>query len=293
MLDKVVVALGFFDSVHIGHRSVIKSARKIADSNNAKLVVISFSGNLRKAINGESEKYIYTDCERESLIKNIGADQVFFAPCTKEFLSLERREFLDLINQKFNIIAYVCGLDYRFGKNALGDVNFLSEYAKEKEQDLSIVKYSTFNGEKVSTKGIKSLLFNGEIELANNLLVDKYTLSGVVENGRKVGRTIGFPTINFAVDVDRQPLKNGVYLGHTEIDNKIYKAIINYGNRPTFSLDERVIEAHILDFDGDLYGKKIKLVFDKFIRDIIKFDDINELKIQLEKDAKKASKLEI
>lgn len=293
MLDKVVVALGFFDSVHIGHRSVIKSARKIADSNNAKLVVFSFSGNLRKAINGENEKYIYTDFERESLIKSIGADEVFFAPCTKEFLALDRSEFLSFLNEKFNIIAYVCGLDYRFGKGALGDVDFLSDYAKEKGQILFLEKDCLFQGNKVSTKGIKSLLYNGEIEKANSLLVDKYSLSSIVKSGRKVGRTMGFPTINFTIESERQPLKNGVYLGHTIIDKKSYKAIINYGNRPTFSLDDRVVEAHILDFEGDLYGKKITLVFDKFIRDIFKFDDINQLKIQLEKDVALARSIEI
>ena len=281
---KTVFALGFFDSVHIGHRAVISSARKIANDGGFTLTVFSFSGNLKKAVNNSNDKIVYNDEERKELISSLGVDQIYFAPVTKEFLDTERKDFLDFINKKFNICTYVCGSDYRFGKGGLGDVEFLKNYAREKGQTVFIQEDCVLDGKKVSTTSIKELLTNGNIKQANLLLKEPYFYSSIVLSGRKVGKKIGFPTINFKADNQKQRLKNGVYFGHVFLDGKIYKTIINYGNRPTYGLDDVLIETHIIDFDGDLYKKTVKLYFDGFLRDIKRFFNENQLIEQLKKD---------
>lgn len=281
---KTVIALGFFDSVHIGHRAVISSARKIADDGGNTLTVFSFSGNLKKTINNKNDKIVYDDLERKELITLLGADEVFFAPLTKEFLNTDKKDFLEFINQNYNICTYVCGKDYRFGKGGLGDVEFLTEYAQKNGQTVFVQDDCIMDGKKVSTTLIKELLINGEIKKANALLKTPYSYSSVVLDGRKVGSKLGFPTINLKVDGEKQRLKNGVYFGHVTIDNKKYKTVINYGNRPTYGLDEVLIEAHVIDFDGNLYGKKIKLYFDGFLRDIKRFSSEKELIKQLKTD---------
>ena len=286
MSDKIktVIALGFFDSVHIGHRAVISSARKIADDGGYTLTVFSFSGNLKKAVNKNNEKIVYDDSERKILIASLGVDDVVLLPVSNVFLDTDRKDFLDFINNKLDICAYVCGKDYRFGKGGKGDVDFLTEYAYKKGQSVFVQDDCVVDGEKVSTTLIKKFLSLGQIEKANRLLKEPYFYSSHVLDGRKVGSKIGFPTVNLKVDGEKQHLKNGVYFGHVTIDNKEYKTVINYGDRPTYGLDEVLIEAHVIDFKGNLYGQKIKLFFDGYLRDIVRFSNEKELIQQLKTD---------
>ena len=139
-------------------------------------------------------------------------------------------------------------------------------------------------GKKCSTTAIKEALTLGDIKRANTLLGRNYSVSGVVRRDRHVGTEIGFPTVNIAINRDKFSLKNGVYSGKIDIDGKCYKTVINYGARPTFDLGERLIEAHIVGFSGDLYGKKLTVEFTDFIREIKKFNGKEELIKQLKKD---------
>ena len=290
MLDKkqgVVIALGYFDCVHLGHRRVINKAKTLAQQLNCQSAIFTFEGNLRSALGRGDEKFVYNVQERKSLFEKLGVSNVFFAPVTKEFLSLTAQEFLDFINQKYNVLGYVCGKDFRFGKGGLGDGEFLEKYAKANNQIVEIVDILTKNGLKVSTSLIKTLLSQGDMQSANALLDENYVVSGTVFEDRKVGSSLGFPTVNIKVDKDKQSLKNGVYYGGINIDGVDKKAVINYGTRPTFNLDNTLIEAHIIDFNGNLYGKTITLRFDGFLRDIEKFSSAEQLKCQLEKDVEK------
>ena len=288
MSDKFVVALGYFDSVHIGHVKVINEAVSYAKSVNAKVVVFTFSGNLRAFFKGETEKQIYTASEKEKIMISLGVSEVFFAPVNKTFLNKGRLAFLNYVNKKYNVCAYVCGEDYAFGKSAKGDVSFLKDYALSKNQSVITVLEEKLNGEKISTSKIKSHLKNGEVEKANELLGRAYSICGKVYKDRGVGKKIGFPTANVKVDVKKQALKNGVYAGKVIVGDKKYSAIINYGARPTFSLSEIILEAHLFGFNGNLYGKNIEVCFDKFIRDVLTFSTKDELISQIEKDVKKA-----
>lgn len=288
MLDKenkaTVLALGYFDSVHLGHRKVIEKAKSYANAHNAKLIVITFGGNLRAMLSGEQDKNVYLTNEREELLKQLGVDDIFFAPVDFDFLSMEKIDFLNMLNRKYEINCYVCGEDYRFGKLARGTVDDIKRYAKEKNQDCIVTETELYNGEKISTSHIKRLLSNGNVEKANLLLASPYFVSGKVFSDRKVGRNLGFPTINLKIDKDKHHLKNAVYKGHIFIEGVKYNTIINYGSRPTFDMSNKLIEAHIVDFDGDLYGKDVKLYFDSFMREIQKFSSLERLQEQLKKD---------
>lgn len=285
-LTPTVIALGYFDSVHLGHQKVINSARILANDKGAKTVVFTFKGNLKGALNGEKEKTVFTWKEREKFIKDLGVDQIYFAPTNREFLSLSKKEFLDTLCATYKVVGFVSGKDYRFGKFGEGDVAFLSEYSKNNDITYLIVDTLSNESEKISTTLIKGLLTCGKIKKVNALLGRQYSITGEVFADRKVGRSIGYPTLNIKVDKDKHGLKYGVYYGDITIDGVKYSTVINYGARPTYGLDEKLIEAHVIDFNGDLYGKTVTLFFNAFMRDVKKFDSEQQLKEQLKADVK-------
>lgn len=285
MLDnKVVIALGYFDSVHKGHRLVLDTAKRCAKKHGASFVVFTFDGNVKSFFTNQPDKSIYTSEERLQILNELGVDQVFFAPTTSEFLSLSKQEFLDFLCEKYNVVAYVSGEDYTFGKFGSGNVDYLREYASAHGQEYVVVDTLLSDAEKVSTTRVKSLLSKGDVKGANALLVRHYSVAGRVCHDRKVGKKLGFPTINLHVNKHKFNILDGVYKGHVFIDSVKYDAIINYGARPTFNLDEKLLEAHILDFDGDLYDREITVFFDQFMRNIQKFSSSCELQSQLQTD---------
>ena len=290
MLDKVlptVIAMGYFDSVHLGHQRVIKEARALADKKGCSLTVFTFLGNVKDVLNGRKETSVYLPKEREKIIKDLGADEIYFAPITKEFLSLDKKVFLDNLNQKFVIKGYVSGIDYTFGAFGKGNVEYLTEYAKMHNQTHVVVDTLTIEHQKVSTTLINRLLESGDVNKVNRLLGRNYSICGTVKKDRQVGKTLGFPTANVLLDNQKFAIKTGVYLGVVWVNGKLYKSIINYGARPTFDLDKKLVEAHLIGFDGDLYEKQIEVQFLEYMRDIQKFDSAEKLIEQLERDVQK------
>lgn len=286
MLDNfrpTVIALGYFDSVHLGHQMVIKRAKDIAQKSDMSLTVFTFFGNLKGAIGGQ-DKCVFLTKEREKFLKNLGADEIYFAPVTKEFLQTDRKDFLDYLNQKYNIKYYVSGADYTFGAFGTGNTEYLTDYAIKNGQQHVIVDTFLMSNQKVSTTLVKSLLSKGDVKGAVALLGRNYSISGVVVKDRQVGTKLGFPTANIILDKDKFRLCDGVYVGKVIIDNKEYYAIINYGARPTFDLEKKLLEVHIIDFCGDLYGTEIEVLFLDYIRPIKKFDSVEDLKSQLQSD---------
>ncbi len=283
-LQPAVIALGYFDSVHRGHREVISRARALADLLKVRLAVFTFGGNLKASLCGGEEKYVYSPKERAGILYSLGADEIIFAPVDEEFLSTDRREFLENLDVKYDVKGYVCGDDYRFGRAGEGDVAYLSDYALEKGKKLIVCETVMTGGEKISTTMIKKLLAEGDIRRANDCLGSPFFITGEVAEGRKVGRKLGFPTVNLAIDKDKQALKDGVYAGHVNIGGIKYRAIINYGTRPTFGLSDKTAEAHILGFEGDLYGQELTLYFQGYMREVKRFAKEEDLAAQLSAD---------
>ena len=284
--NALVMCLGAFDSVHLGHKSLIKKAHDLKESYSANLAVFTFN-NDHSIFTSKRLGEVFTFNERLLRLEEMLVDEVCEAELNEEFANLSPNEFLTQLTDNRLIRAFVCGNDFKFGKNAQGNVEFLKEFCNKNNIDLYVCDFVTDEFEnKVATSTIKNHLLNGEVKLVNKLLGDKYFIMGKVVEGRKVGRTLGFPTANLQISSTKMPIKSGVYLTEVFINNKKYGAITNVGNAPTFNDNSFLIETHIKDFSGDLYDKILKVYFCEYIRPIVKFNSKEELIKQLNDDLK-------
>ncbi len=283
------LALGNFDGLHLGHKRIITKMLGYAKENDLDVALFTFENDLDLFL-GKKGGLVHIFSERKKILENLGVQKILSYNADKNFLSMEGKEFLDKINDKIEIKAYFCGKDYAFGKGASCKTDCLTEYAKAKNQKVFVVDDYELFGEKVSTTRIKKHLENGEIERANKLLGESYFIDGKVVTERQVGRTLGYPTANLKLDIEKFKLKDGVYGGYTFIDGKKYNVAINYGGRPTFEMDGMFLEAYVIDYSGDLYGKCLTLYFEKYIRSIERFNSAEELKKQIERDIEKCKK---
>lgn len=277
--EEIVLLLGYFDCIHIGHQRLIEKAKNLKDVKGCKIALFTFKND-----NFCKDGALLLFDERISKAERLGVDEIIVADFNEEFKNTSCADFIDELYRNLNVSAVVCGFDYKFGKNAGGNAQTLADICEKRNTPCYIIPKTESNGKKISSTLIKSLLNQGKIKEANELLGEEYSLTGQVVHGREVGRTIGFPTANVNVPANKFRIKNGVYKTRVVINGKSYDAITNYGARPTFNLGEVLTESYVKDFDGDLYGKVITVIFLDFIRDIEKFYDIDKLKEQLEKD---------
>ena len=280
--QKVVLALGYFDCLHIGHKRLVLTAKLMAEKAGALSGVFTFSnnpGNLLKKKN----KLINTFEERLVILEKLGVDAVFFTEFTRDFMSISAEQFLQLLKEK-NVVGVVCGFDYTFGKMSFGNVKMLKDFCEENDIMFSMVDMVGFDGEKASATLVKEFLIDGEMEKVNQCLGHRYFMTGKVCHGHGVGSKQVYPTANIKIAQDKLYPKLGVYAGEVNVDNSVYKCVINVGNRPTFDDDVDNIEVYIIDYKGDLYGKDITVYFSKYIREIKKFSDAQQLKEQISCD---------
>lgn len=288
-MTKKVFALGFFDSIHIGHRYLLDFAKKQADKRKETVVVATFDDNFLTAL-GRNDAEIFLLNERQRILSFLGFDDTLVLPSCKEFLSAGRTEFLDFIINK-NPSAIVVGKDYRFGRNAEGDALFLQEYCQNKGIDVYVVDLLNYNGKKVSSTEIRDLLKEGEVKKASELLGDRFFYSGRVKQGRKQGRTIGFPTVNIDIPPDKIQIMSGVYATKTIVNGIEYVSVTNVGKHPTFGDDVFNVETYVIDENVNLYGEDIKIEFYEFLRNVVKFENKSELAEQIEKDVERTKKV--
>lgn len=278
--EKIVVALGFFDCFHLGHRKIVDKTIELAKNNKCSSALLTFENNFFDVL-GRNNKLIYTFPERKVIAEQLGLDLVISCQFDKFFMNLTSSQFLEQLEQ-FNISAVVCGFDYTFGSDK-ADVKLLSQAFESRAIPVYVIDAVTDNGAKISSTLIRQELAASNIIVVNKYLNSCYTITGIVVQGRHVGGKIGFPTANLQVSKDKL-LPNGVFGGKVIIDGKEYKTIVNVGSKPTFEISQPSIEAHIIDFSGDLYGKEITVAITKFLRPIQKFRDTTELVQQLKKD---------
>ncbi len=263
--------LGGFDGLHVGHRELLSRAKDSGLSVGVMTIV------------GGKEKCLFTFAEREDIFKTADVDFVFELPFA-EIKDFTPEQFLRILEKEFSPKLFVCGEDFRFGAKATGTPEILK---KSTQVRVEIVPLLEMNGEKVSSTYVKTLLDKGAAEEAARLLAHPFFLMGEVYADRKIGRTIGFPTANIVYPTGKYPLKIGVYETRVCVDGKTYKGITNYGARPTFADDTVVTETYLDGFDGDLYGKTLKVEFIRYLRDVQKFDGVDALKTQLEEDLRR------
>lgn len=272
--EKIVLALGYFDSIHKGHQQLLKTANKLSTKYNALSTVLIFTG-------GYKGKNVFTLEERLLRLKTMGIKKVIIKELTQDFMKKSYQEFIQELLNSYNIVGIVTGSDFTYGYKGLGDTKYLEDICRENYIEYIAVDIEKDCGEKISSSKIKNLLTNGDIKKANELLCGNYFIYGKVERGKGVGKTLGFPTANVKISEEKYPLKEGVYLTFVYVENTLHSAITNVGSQPTFQGKEYIIETYIDNFDKDIYDKYLTVYFIERIRDVIEFDSIDGLKKQL------------
>ena len=276
----VALALGFFDSLHIVHRRIISNAVDYAKQNGCSSAVFTFMDDGICSLKGDM---IYLYNERKKLLEQLCVDYVVpfvFSECA----TLDKLEFLDKITTLVEVKAIFCGYDFTFGYKGQGEVAFLQNYCDKKGIQLFVAEKEIAYNEKISSSMIKKFLLSGEIEKANSLLVNPYSITSTVIKGRGEGSLFGFPTANILTNKNKMLIKEGVYGTFTIIDGKKYESVTSVGIKPTFNDMSVSIETLIKDFNGNIYDKEITIEFNKYIRDIYKFESKELLKAQIDKD---------
>jgi riboflavin kinase/FMN adenylyltransferase len=287
-----VIVLGSFDGIHSGHRTLINSARKLADKikkdqhiKDIEVMVCTFKNHPLSVVNKEiCPKLVMSNEEKSILFEKLKVDIVNFMEFNKEFMSISPDEFIKNLKKYYNVKGIVVGFNYRFGYKNLGDVEILKKYSEILDYQLFVVNPVTVDGEVVSSSAIRHNLQEGNIEKANKFLDRPFMLKGYIIKGKQIGRTIGFPTVNLNYDKSFVVPKGGVYGTIVEYKNNFYKGITNIGYNPTLEGNKLSIETNILNFDKNIYGEEIKLYFIEKIREEKKFVNLEELKNQLSKD---------
>ncbi len=284
-IPNLSLALGFFDGVHLGHQAVISSAVDFARENGLESAIITFTEPPECYLKNESPTYILTHDEKYKFLESLGLDYIIeldFAPIS----SLSPSEYLDLICKYFKPKAISTGFNHKFGANRAGDVKFLSDYQDKYNYVYFATPPLSIFGDMISSTNIKQFIRTGVEDMAASMLGRKFSVSGTVVKGRELGRTIGYPTANIIYPLNIVEPPYGVYDVDVELpDGTVKRGLANYGVSPTVSNDNiAVLEVYILDFSGDLYDKNIKVSFSNMIRPEMKFDSLDDLKLQISFD---------
>ncbi len=289
-----VLSLGMFDGVHFGHISIINLLKSVAQENNLETAILTFWPHPRKVFNPNDEiKLLNTLNEKLNLLENANLDVVFLKSFDENFRNLTGEEFVrQILVQKLNVKHIIIGHDHVFGKNKSGNFELLQKLSKELDfvvQQLDAVKEGEFN---ISSTKIRNCLANGNIIGANKMLGYHYSVSGKVIDGKKLGRTIGYPTANIEVDELKLLPKKGAYIVEVYVKNKFYKGMLSIGTNPTVNGDKLTVEVYILDFNEDIYGEEITVKFRDFLHEEIKFESLEKLIERLDEDKRLTKEFE-
>lgn len=290
----VVAALGNFDGVHLGHQAVLGEAIEVGARKNLKVVAITFDPHPQAVLRPHSGLKLLTtlDQRRETLLR-YGVSEMRVVKFDEDLSRKSPEEFVaDVLIQHNNVEVVVVGENFRFGYKAFGDVEELERLMSERGGEVRAVRIQS-NGsqDEVNSTRIRELVASGEVSQAASLLGRPYSLRGKVVEGERRGRTIGFPTANIAPAPAVVVPGRGVYSGFVSVDGVQHPACTNVGLAPTFGRNENKVEAHLLDFDGDIYGKVVDVSFTSRIRPEKKFSGVEDLKSQIELDVQEARRL--
>ncbi len=284
------VGLGYFDGIHRGHQAVLRKALEKAEKENLVPVVMLFDIHPRKLISGKVPPMLTSEERKRELLKEMGFTVVDFN--FREAMDYSPNEFIEkILIEKLNVKVVSCGYDYHYGKGGKGNAQSLHDELKKRGIESFSLSPILMGEEVISSTAIRSLIMNGEIEKANTMLGKPFCYDFVVKKGDGLGHTLGFPTINQFFPQDFIVPKYGVYLSRAKVGTEYYPAVTNVGIRPTVNKDSMRSETCILGFSGDLYGQKIEVSLLKYMRDEIRFPNLDELKKQVSQDMKTARKL--
>lgn len=285
--EKTFFTLGTFDGVHIGHQKIIKKLLKQKEKTPAPTVVLTFFPHPRMVLQqDQSLKLLNTIEERIELLEKLGIDCLVVHPFDYEFSRLSAEEFVQkVLVQHANIQNIIIGYDHRFGRNRTADIHDLEEFGKQFDFEVTQISAKEVDEISVSSTKIRNALLEGDIATANTYLGYPYFLTGSVQQGKQLGRSIGFPTANLQLTADYKLVpKNGVYVVQSILQGKKIFGMMNIGNNPTVDGTQQHLEVHFFDWKADLYQQTIRVELLHKTREEIKFDSVVDLKKQLELD---------
>jgi len=290
--ENTAVALGTFDGFHIGHDKLIMTLLEIAQKNNLKSLLYTFSNHPRDLFMDVKDrpKLIISSAQKIDIIQNYNPDYLLYLKFDDYHKNIEAEEFIEeiLIN-KLKMKHIIVGYDWKFGKRAEGDVNLLKTYENRGLFKVDVIDPIRINGHIVSSTLIRKQLEDGRIEKANEFLGRPYELQGHVIHGKSNGMKIGFPTANLSKEINYCSIKEGVYVTLLNVKGKDFKSVTKVGRNVSFNDNECTVETHIMDFEGDIYGEKISVKFLYRIRDQIKFNSLSHLSDRIRQDVEFAS----
>lgn len=279
-----IFALGFFDGVHLGHQALLTACKQLAEKNDCAAGVVTFASHPDTAVTGRTPLLINTVEERKRLLLGYGIRDILVLPFDMALRNMPWRDFLEDLLQK-GAVGFVCGEDFRFGFRGEGNAQLLAAFCREKGLAWTVVSQQMLDGVRISSSHIRVLLEEGRVEEANRFLGHPHAIAGEVVSGRRLGRTLGIPTANLLIPEGVVPLRHGVYACKAVAEGAEYLAVTNVGNRPTVGGHRVTVEPWLLDFDGDLYGRRICLSFHAFLRPEKKFDSLEDLREEIRKNA--------
>ena len=287
-VERPIVTTGTFDGVHYGHRKIIDRLKQVAQNCDGETVLLTFSPHPRMVLFPDDQdlKLLNTIEEKKQLLEKAGVQHLIVHPFTKEFSRISSINFVrDILINELKTHKLVIGYNHHFGRNREGSFEYLQESAPVYGFEVEEIPVQLLNNMGVSSTKIRKALYHGDVETAAEYLGYQYQLSGTVVKGNAIGRTIGFPTANLELGNAKKIIPaDGVYAVWVTVDGTSYKGMMNIGKKPTINNQARTLEAHLLEFEQDIYSKGITMQFVKRIRDEITFYELSELKEQLEKD---------
>ena len=289
--EKTIVTIGTFDGIHVGHQKILKDLIKTAKKEGKKSVLLTFFPHPRMVLQKDNKILLLNTIEEKSgLLEKMGLDYLIIHPFSKEFSRLTALDFVrDILVNKLNTSRLIIGYDHHFGKNREGNIHQLKEYSLLYDFKVEEIPAQDIDDVSVSSTKIRTALKEGNLKTANNYLGYHYMLNGTVVSGKKLGGTIGFPTANIEIKEPYKLIpKTGVYIIRTYINTILYTGMMNIGFNPTVLGKHQTIEAHLFDFNEDLYGKEITIEFIYFLREEHKFESVEELVVQLNIDKENA-----
>lgn len=280
------LSIGIFDGVHIGHQAIIKKLNIIADKKNLESAILTFWPHPRTVFNPDDDlKFLNTIEEKTYLLKKNRIQHLFLKEFDEEFRNLTGEEFVkQILVGKLNVKHLIIGHDHTFGKNRSGDFNLLQKMSSEFGFEVEQVEAIDFHSKHISSTQIRNALTEGNVKEANEMLGYVYSVSGEVIHGKKIGRTIGYPTANIAVNPIKLLPKKGAYIVDVFVKNQHFKGMLSIGTNPTVNGNSLSVEVYILNFNEDIYGKEISVNFREFLHDEIKFETLEKLIERLDED---------
>lgn len=285
----LALSLGMFDGVHLGHQYILKELTNKGQENDYETAVLTFWPHPRFVFNpNEDLKLLNTIEEKTQLIEKLGIDNLFQKEFDEDFRNLTGEEFVrQILIDQLNVKYLIVGYDHSFGKNKSGNFQLLETFSQELDFEVEQMEAINIHNKTISSTKVRTALQEGKIMEANEMLGYYYPISGKVVHGKKIGRTIGFPTANIEFDSIKLLPKKGAYIVEVFIDNQFHKGMLSIGTNPTVNGEKLTVEVYILNFNEDIYGKDIHIRFRDFLHEEIKFENLEKLIEKLEDDKKR------